>query len=462
MQELPNGEVVTRFGFVHAVYQNVLYDRLPAARRVKLHRLIAERGEEVFGERATEIAGELAMHFERGRDYQRAALYLKAGANNAIRRFAYQEAVDLARRGIELIANLPPTREVLNESLCLHLTLGVPLIAIEGYASPNVGRVYTKARELYDELGDSPDVSEVLWGSWTFHTLSGDLETAREIAEEFLRLAERLSYPGLAMRGHWALEITFTHLGNFELALDHYEKALALYNPAQHRDDSFLYALNPGVAMPCFAAWALWFLGRTDEALARMEEGLALARDLSEPHGLAHVQLFASILHQLCRDHRMAQQYADAVIEVSHSHGLVLYGAMADVMKGWTLSEQGRKQEGIEQMRAGLAALDATSTALVRPHFLALMAEVLSKLERNDEAFALLDEAMTMVNRNGERYYEAELYRLQGELLLKKDRTDEAERCLRRSLEIAQSQNAKPLQLRTEMTLARLSSGTLR
>src|SRR5215213_10438242 len=159
MQELPNGDVVTRFGFVHAVYQNVLYDRLPAARRVKLHRLIAERGEEVYGARAVEISAELAMHFERGRDYKRAAYYFKTGANNAIRRFAYQEAVDLARRGIELIGNLPRTREVINEALCLHLTLGVPLIAIEGYASPNVGNVYTKARELYDELGDSPDVA---------------------------------------------------------------------------------------------------------------------------------------------------------------------------------------------------------------------------------------------------------------------------------------------------------------
>jgi predicted ATPase len=127
VHDLPNGEVVTRFGWVHALYQNVLYDRLPAARRVKLHRLIAERGEEVYGQRAVEISAELAMHFERGRNYKRAAYYLKSGANNAIRRFAYQEAVDLARRGIELINQLPETREIVNEALCLHLTLGVPL-----------------------------------------------------------------------------------------------------------------------------------------------------------------------------------------------------------------------------------------------------------------------------------------------------------------------------------------------
>ena len=459
VQELPTGEVVTRFGFIHALYQNVLYDRLPASRRVKLHRLIAERGEEVYGKRAVEISAELAMHFERGRDYKRAAYYLKTGANNAIRRFAYQEAVDLARRGIELISNLPRTPEILNEELCLHLTLGVPLIAIEGYASPNVGEVYMKARQFYDQLGDSPDVAEVLWGLWTFHTLSGELETARDIAEEFLRLSERLPYAALAMRGHWALEITFTHIGNFELAVDHFEKALALYDPVLHRDDSFLYALNPGVAMPCFAAWALWFLGRTDEAVSRMDEAVALAVELAEPHGLAHAQLFASILHQLRRDHRLTQRYAEAVSEISQSHGLVLYGAMANVMKGWTLSEQGREEEGIEQMRAGLAALELTATALVRPHFLGLLAEALAKLDQVDEAWAVLEEATTIVSNNGERYYEAELYRLKGELLWKKHKRAEAEQCFKRSLEIAESQQAKSLQIRTEMSLA--SSGML-
>jgi len=454
--ELPNGEVVTRFGFVHAVYQNVLYDRLPAARRVQLHRLIAERGEEVFGQRAVEISAELAMHFERGRDYKRAAYYLKTGANNAIRRFAYQEAVDLARRGIELISNLPNTREVVNEKLCLHLTLGVPLIAIEGYASPNVGEVYMKARQFYDELGDSPDVSEVLWGLWTFHTLSGELETARDIAEEFLRLSERLPYPGLAMRGHWALEITNTHLGNFELAVDHYEKALALYDPAQHRDDSFLYALNPGVAMPCFAGWALWFLGRTEKAVKCMNEAVALALELSEPQGLAHAQLFASVLHQLRGDHARVEHHAEAVSEVSQAHGLVLYGAMADVMKGWTLSERGRVQEGIDLMREGLAGLEATATCLVRPYFLALLAEALAKLNRVDEAWALLEEATTMVSHNGERCYEAELYRLKGELLLKKDKRAEAEQCFKRSLEIAEAQKAKSLVIRTQQSCGML------
>ena len=455
VHELPTKEVVTRYGFVHALYQNVLYERLPAARRVQLHRLIAERGEEVYGERAVEIAAELAMHFERGRDYKRAIHYLKQGAENAIRRFAYQEAVGLARHAIDLLNKLPDTRESINEALCLHLTLGVPLIAIEGYASPNVGMVYMKAHELYEQLGDTPDVSEVLWGLWTFEMLSAELETARRIAEQFLRLSERLPYPGLALRGHWALEITFTHCGHFELALDHYEKALALYDPAQHRDDSFLYALNPGVAMPCFAAWSLWCLGLPEQAVARIQEAVTRARELREPQGLAHAFFFASVLYHLGRDLRMTQEYAEAVINITLEHGLVLYQAMATIMQGWTLSEQGQASKGIDLMREGLAALDATGTALVRPHFLALLATALSKIQQNEEALRLLDEAITMVSGNDERYFEAELYRLKGELLFKHNRAN-AEPCFQRSLEIAESQKAKSWRLRTAMSLARL------
>ena len=455
VQELPNGDVVTRFGFVHALYQNVLYERLPVGRRVKLHRLIAERGEEVYGRRAVEISTELAMHFERGRDYTRAAHYLKQGANNAIRRFAYQEAVDLAKRGIELIEKLPETDEVLNEALCLQLTLGVPLIATEGYASPNVGKVYMRARELYEQLGDSPDVAEVFWGLWTFHTLSAELETARHLAERFLELAERLPYPGITLRAHWALEITSMHMGNFELALDHFEKAFGLYDPETHRDDSYLYTLNPAVVMPCFASWALWILGRSDQAIRRIEEALSLAREMSEPQGLAHAYLFAGVLYQLRRDAIKAQEFAESAIEIAAEHGLVMYQGMAKIMHAWALSEQDREIEAIDQIRDAIAALDVTSTSLVRPHFLAILALALSKANQNEDAGRLLDEAIVMVNNKGERYYEAELYRLKGELLLK-DGEKEAEQCFRKSLEVAESQKAKAWQLRTATSLARL------
>jgi DNA-binding winged helix-turn-helix (wHTH) protein/predicted ATPase len=477
VHELPNGEAMTRYGFIHALYRNVLYERVPASRRAQLHRRIGEQGEALYGERAREIAAELAMHFERGSNYKQAAKYLQQAADNAIRRFAYQEAVGLSRRGLELLWKLPDTPERALQELCLQLTLGVPLIATEGYAAPDVGSVYLKARELYLRLGETPDVSEVYWGLWTYYTLRAELGTAREIAEELLRLADILPYPGLAMRGHWAMEITFTHLGEFAPAMEHYEKALSLYDPERHLDDAFFYALNPGVAMPCFAAWALWFLGQPDKAMDRIREALALARELSEPLGLAHTLLFAAILHQLRREEQMAQEHAEAATAVSREHGLVLYEAMGTIMQAWALTKRGREEEAIEQMRQGLAALQATGTELVRPHFLALLAEALGKAHKAGEGLSVLEEALAMAHRNGEGYYEAELHRLKGELLLMQSTGRDlsraaagggavveagppavarAEGCFSHSIKIAQRQEAKSWELRAVTSLARL------
>ncbi|MEW6208099.1 MAG: AAA family ATPase [Acidobacteriota bacterium] len=477
VQTLPNGEAVSRYGFIHALYQNVLYERVSAARRVQLHRRIAERGEEVYGERAREIAAELAMHFERASNYKQAAKYLQRAADNDIRRFAYQEAVRLARRGLELIGRLPDTAERAEQELCLQLTLGVPLIAIEGYASSDVGNVYLRARELCQQLGDTPDVSEALWGLRAFYISRAELGKAREIAEEFLSLSERLPYPGLAMRGHFAMEIALVHLGEFAPALQHFEKALSLYDPEQYRDDSFYYSQNPGVAMRCVAAWVLWFLGQTDQALERMQEALTLARELSEPPGLAYAFYFAAILHQLRREARLAQEHAEAALAVSRAHGLALYQAHATITRGWALIEQGLEEGAIEQMRWGLAVHQATGTEVLRPHFLALLAEALRKARQPEEGLRVLEEALEVAHRNGDRCYLAELYCIKGELLLMQASDQavsqaatggkavfeteppviaQAADCFNQSIEIARHQQAKSWELRAAMSLARL------
>jgi predicted ATPase len=477
VQVLPNGEAVSRYGFIHALYRNVLYERVSASRRVQLHRRIGEQGEALYGERAREIAAELAMHFERGADYKQAAKYLQRAADNAIRRFAYREAVALSRRGLELLSKLPDTLERAEQELCLQLTLGVPLIATDGYSAPEVGSVYLKARELCGQLGGTPDISEVLWGLWTFHTLRAELGTAREIAEDLLRLAGRLPYPGLAMRGHLTLEVNFMHMGEFTLALEHYEKALALYDPERHLDDAFFYTQNPGVAMRCHSAWALWFLGQPEQALDRAREGLTLARELIEPNGLAHALYFAAILHQLRGERRLAQENAEAAFAVSSEHGLAMYQTMAMIVRGWAIIEQGRPEEAIEQMREGLAALQATNTELVRPHFLALLAEALGNAGQAAEGLRVLEEALAMAHRNGEGYYEAELYRLKGELLhtqstgrdLSRAATvgkavveagplavAHAEGCINQAIKIAQRQKAKSWELRAVTSMARL------
>jgi len=456
VQTLPNGQVAGQFGFVHAVYRNVLYERISAARRLILHRRLAERGEEVYAGRGAEIAAELAMHFERAANYDSAVRYLQQAADNAMRRSAYREAVSLSRHGLELLARLPDTTERARRELRLQLTLGVPLIATEGYAAPSVGVVYTRARELCDRLGDTPDITQVLWGLWTFTILRAELGPALEIAREFLRLPDRLSSPGLAMRGHWALEITFTHRGDFLLALEHFDKVLALYQPDQHRDDAFLYALNPGSTVRCFAAWALWFAGRPVQALVRIREAVTLARESSEPHSLAHALSFAAMLHQVRREPDMARQYAEATISVSREHGLVLYHAMAMIARGWALTLMSGSDAHLPQIREGLAAWESTGARLMRPQCLGLLADALRATSQPEEGLRVLDEALATAEATGERSYDAELYRLRGELLLSRGDVSAAEASFMQALAVSREQHASALELRAATSLVRL------
>ena len=474
LQVLPNGEAVSRYGFIHDLYQQMLYERVSESRRVQLHRRIGEEGETLYGKRAREIAAELAMHFERGSNYEKAIKYIRQAADNDIRRFAYKEAVALSRRGLDLLERLPASRERAEQELGLRLTLGLPLVATEGYAAPDVGSLYSKARELCQQLGETPAISDVLWGLRTFYTMRGQLETAREIAEEFLRLAERLSYPGLEMRGHWAIGVTFLHQGEFTQAMSHFEKALALYEPERQLNDAVPYSQNTGVAVQCFAARALWFLGQPDAAMNRMTEALDLARELPEPHGLVPSLVFAAIFHQLCRNPQMAQEYAEAATAVSSEHGLVPYQYMAKIMHAWSLLDQELTEEAIEQMRHGLADYQATGSEMLCPYFLTVLGHALSRMGQFDEGLQFLEEGMEVAYRTGERSCEAELYRLKGEVLLMQSKADgvshtagrlpttsqslvaQAESCFDQAIRIAQRQGAKSWELRAGISLAQL------
>lgn len=459
-QLLPNGHAVGRFGFVHAVYRHVLYDRMSASRRMHLHYRIGLRDEESYGERAHEIAAELAMHFEQASDAGRAARYLQHAGLNAMRRSAYREAIAVARRGLELLAGVPDSDDRALQELRLQLTLGVPLIATEGYSAQEVGSVYARARELGERLGTTPEVSQALWGLWTFHAVKAELSAGLGIARELLGLAERVSSPGVAMRGHWAMEITRTHQGDFRLALEHFEKALALYDSDRHADDLFIDALNPGVAVRCFAGWCLWFMGQPDRALALIQNAVAIARQLSEPHGLAHALVFAAVHHQLRREPPLAQQSADEAIVLAGEHGLALYSAAARIVRGWALIDRGDDEAAVEQIQQGLAAWQSTGAALMRPHSLTLLAEAYAAANRHEQALLVLDEALTCAEATGERMYEAEVCRLRGEYLLaaggKGTDVETAEASFQQALAIARRQGAHSLELRAATSLTRL------
>jgi adenylate cyclase len=255
------------------------------------------------------------------------------------------------------------------------------------------------------------------------------------------------------------MEITCMHRGHFADALEHFERARALFEADDDRDTGFADALNPIVAMLAFAGWALWFTGRPDRALVPIQEALTIARAGREPHSTAHALAFAAVLDQLRRDRPSALRHADETIALSALHGLVLYESMGRIIRGWALVGGGRHAEAVSEIERGLSGWCSTGAQLMRPHFLALLAEAHGADSSHDTAVRILDEAIAAAHATGEHCYEAELHRLKGERLAASAEEGDraaADAAFEEALSLATRQNARSLQLRTATSLARL------
>jgi predicted ATPase len=231
---LPDGTLTRRYAFTHALYQDVLLQRVGPARRTKLHQSIGAWMEAAYADRAGDVAAELAMHFEQARDYVRAANYLEQAAENAIVRCANREAAALAARGIALLHKVPQSGERDRRDLGLQITLGVAQIAVQGYASPTVGQIFQHARDLCRLSGDVPELFPVLWGLWVYSVVREDLPAALMNAEELLLHSEQQQSSELLALAHWTKEATLVNLGDFNGAREHFEKVLEFFDPRMY------------------------------------------------------------------------------------------------------------------------------------------------------------------------------------------------------------------------------------
>ena len=414
--ELPDGTIASRYSFTHSLYQSVLYRRIGTTRRAKLHQSIGEWMEAAYGERVGEMAAELAAHFGQARDYGRAARYLQQAAENAILRCANREAVALATRGVEVLRKLPPSSERDRQELKLQITLGIAQIAAYGYATPMVGQTFQQARELCDQFGDVPELFPVLWGLWVFNVVREDLNSALKNSEELLLHSRRLDNSELLALAHWTREATLVNLGDFQGAREDFDKVLEFYNPSQI-STALRYWHDPGVAGRCFGAWTLCCQGYPDQALIRIDEALARAREIQHPHVSSVGLFFAAFVHQLRREPARALPYAQEVVALACKEGLAQWIAFGKVVYGWSLAKSGKPIAGIAELREGLAACEASKASISRPHFLGMLAEALVEAGETHEAIIILDESLKVSQHASDRYYESELYRFKGELL---------------------------------------------
>jgi predicted ATPase len=336
-------------------------------------------------------------------------------------------------------------------------------------------------------VGDTPQLFPVLWGLWAFSLIRAEVQTARELANHLLGLAHHKQDTALSLQAYYVSGETLFYLGEFVPARAHLEQSLRLYDPQHHRSQASLYGgIDPGVFCLSRTTLALWFLGYADQALQKSHQALTLAREGSHPYGLGIALFFAAEFHQCRREGRRTREQAEATIALSIEQGFPEWLAIGTILRGWALAEQGQVGEGIAQLHQGLAALQTIGTEVERPYYLALLAEAYGKAGQVVEGLSVLAEALATVNKTGERWYGAELYRLKGQLTLQSQQvTDkskaslgqvggksdtastqhlapstpvqvEAEACFHKAIEIARGQQAKSLELRATMSLSRL------
>jgi TOMM system kinase/cyclase fusion protein len=446
----------SRYLFKHALIQDTAYQSLLKSTRQQYHQRVAQGLSTQFPEIAETQPEVVAYHYtEAGLSAQAIGYWQRAG-QQASERSAHLEAISHLTKGLELLKTLPETLERIQQELTFHVSLGAPLMAIKGYAAPEVEQSYTRAWELSRQVEESPQLFPVLWGLHRLCLLRAELQTARELSAQLLSLAQRAQDPALLLEAHRALSQTFFWHGEFSFARAHLEQGIAFYDPQQHRSHAFLYGRDPGMDCYSYAACVLWLLGYPDQALQWDNEALGLARELSHPSTLVFALEFTGYLHHFRRECQATRERAEAAMALSTEHGFTHFLAMGTVLWGWALAEQG--EEGTAQIRQGMAAWRAVGAELARPYYLALLAEACAKGDQVEEGLSALAEALATVHKTGERFYEAELYRLKGELLLAQSthQTTEAEACFHQALDIARHQQAKSLELRAATSLSRL------
>jgi predicted ATPase len=455
--EFPDRTVSRQYAFVHTLYQDTLYAGLPPARRAAVSRALADALLALQNGQPGLAAAELAVLYETGRVFGRAADLFHEAARNAARVFAHREAVRLARRGLGLLAGLPDTAERATREFRLQMTLGLQLQVTEGFAAAGVEGAYARARELWERVPGLGPLFPILWGLWLFYKVRSDLGRAHLLAGELLALAEQSGDPALVLQARQAGAVVALCAGEPAVTRRHMEAAVRLYDPARHRHLTFQFGQDPGVACLGFGAVALWLLGEPREAAARSRDAVRLARAGSQPSTLALALHFAAVLHQFRGDPTGVREAASEALAVAVEHRFAFWQAGATVLLGWAVAAGG-VADGVGLIEQGLDAWRATGSETYRAYYLAILADALARCGHHDDALAALDQAERAAGATGERLSEAEVHRLRGELLSGRS-ADAAEAAWRAAVETARAQQARALELRAALGLGRFLTG---
>ena len=451
--------------FKHALVQDAAYGTLLREPRRALHARIAEILESQFAEIAESRPEMLARHYTEAALIEKAAgLWGKAG-QRSLARSALVEAIGQLTRALDQIAALPATPALRREEIKLQVALITPFLHVKGYAAPESKAAADRARLLIEQaqaLGEPAEdlllLSSVLYSFWVAHLVASNADGARELAVQFLALAEKQGTTVSVMIGHRLIGVSLVQTGDIAEGRAHLDHAIALYDPAEHRPLATRFGQDVRVAALSWRSMALWLLGYPKAALAAAEHTLKDAREIDQAATLMYALAWTSFTQTFCGNYGTASAQSDEIITLADEKGSVLWKAYGMLNKGCVLALTVKAADAVQMITSGLTAYRSTGTTMWMPIFLSYLASAYAGLGQFDDAWRCIGEATTTMETTKERWFESEVHRTAGEVVLVSRKSDpaKAEAYFERALAVARAQQAKSWELRAATSMARL------
>jgi class 3 adenylate cyclase/predicted ATPase len=447
-----------RFAFKHALLCDAIYDSLLRSKRQQIHAEIAVILQHGFSEFVESQPPILAHHYQEAGDHRSAIRCWFESGQGALAHSANVEAIASFRKALHLLDALPETPERIKQEIDLQLALGIPLIAVQGYASAETREAFSRARSLCLQLGDIPEYFQALFGLWGHTWMGGKNDDALRLADEFLSRSRALSQPVPLMVAHRVMGSTLLTIGDFQSSANHFTESIKLSIGKGKQPLSNLYMVEPQAASLLLLSWDLWFLGYPDQSLSRVSEALALGQDLGHPYTVAFAHYMTSVVHLLRGEAARAFESAEKSLQMSKEQRFSLYAILSRISRGRAAGELGQLGEAQEEMEFGLGEARRNGVGFMIPMMNSWLADVYAKAGQSQSALSIVEDILIDTGDVTGRSWESELHRQKAQLLLvlNPSKTREAESHLEKSIEVARGQSSKSLELRAATSLAEL------
>jgi predicted ATPase len=452
----------SEYRFKHALIQDAAYENLLKSRRQILHCRVGEALRDTIAPVEPEL---LAHHFSQGGLPEAAIEWWGKAAHRSLERSALIEAVAQFTRAIDLIATLPGTRALRREQIKLQVALINALHHVKGYAAPESKAAVEQARVLIEQaeaLGEPPEdpllIFTVLYGVWAASWVAFNGDVCRDLAAHFLALTETQGVTGPRMIGHRLMGLCLAVMGDFVKSREHFDQAITLYDPAKHRTLATRFGTDTRVSVLSSRSWTLWALGYPNAALVDSDQALEDAREIGQAATMMHALAFAAWTHICCGNYAAAETLADEAIALAEQKGTILWKALGMLSQGSALALTGKASDAAQVITAGLTALQATGAATFVPWHLTHLARAYTAAGQFPDAWRCIREALATMENTKDKWFEAEVHRVAGQLALASPEPDvpNALEYFERALAVARQQQAKSWELRAAMSLARL------